>query len=62
MTRHAIAPKLTLLGNLLLAASLFLVLIWWRYSVYLFVAGAAVYLVLWLSDEDTPPAPVTAPE
>jgi hypothetical protein len=63
MSWKEIAPKLALAGNLMLAASLFLVLIWWRYSLYLFVGGAAVYLVLWLMDETAPAAAaVTAPE
>ena len=48
MNTRELARRIAVVGNVLVTASLFFVLIWWRISLYLFVAGWAVFGVAWL--------------
>lgn len=63
MNTRELARRIAVAGNVLVMGSLFFALIWWRISVYLFVAGWVVFGVAWLIDGAVRPAlPLTARE
>lgn len=62
MNAKELAQWLAVVSKALVAASLFFVLIWWRISAYLFVAGWMVFGVAWLIDGGVGPTPSIVPE
>jgi hypothetical protein len=62
MNTKELARRLAVLSKMLVAASIFFVLIWWRISAYVFVAGWLVFGVAWLIDGGVGPSPSIVPE
>lgn len=62
MNWKELARRIAVLGNVLMTASLFFVLIWWRVSASLFAAGWVVFGVAWLMDGATMSSPFIAQE
>lgn len=52
MSVRDLAKKMAMAANILLAASLFMALIWFTVSVVLFVACLVLYGAAWLVDDD----------
>ncbi len=61
MSLKETARRIAAVGNVLVTASLFFVLIWWRLSLTLFLAGWVVFGIAWLMDGATMRSPFTAP-
>lgn len=62
MNTKELARRLAVMSKMLVAASIFFVLIWWRISAYLFVVGWIVFGVAWLLDGGVGPTPSIVPE
>lgn len=63
MNLQELARRIAVVSNGIITTSLFVVLIWWRASLILFVAGWILYGAAWLMDGDVPLGPMfTAPE
>lgn len=59
MNLKELARRVAAVGNVLVTASVFFVLIWWRVSLYLFLAGWVVFGLAWLMDGAFTPAPAS---
>ena len=62
MNWRKLGRQSAVVAEVLIAVSLFCVLIWWQVSVVLFVLGAAVLCVSWLMDDLLLPPSSVAPE
>jgi hypothetical protein len=62
MDTKELARRLAVLSKMLVAASIFFVLVWWRISAFLFVTGWIVFGVAWLLDGGVGPSPSIVPE